>query len=271
MVLEFARAMRQHVHAMYSGHNAGAHASSAELLNAVPAAMVSPAHEAPRLLLMVGAEGRAPQPWLDQFARSGWRCIGAASPNAAALAARVVKVDLVLLRSASPPGSLLDALQALCQSFRCPVLVLAEAADPFDEVLALEAGACAYLAEPIEPRRLRAHLSVWLREARATVVDPGPAPAALLGPPGMPAEPVLASGLKRLFLALRRAAGQPVNRESLTAAMSGLALPEGAKAQRSRALDTRICRLRKALQQQQPHWRLRAVRGEGYCLSWRGR
>lgn len=55
---------------------------------------------------------------------------------------------------------------------RCALLVLADHADPIDEIVALELGADAYLVKPVSARRLCAHLAA-VRRCR-NVAPPAP-------------------------------------------------------------------------------------------------
>jgi DNA-binding response OmpR family regulator len=63
-----------------------------------------------------------------------------------------------------PGAAVLIELNAALQ---CPLIVVAGRPDEVDEIVALEYGAAAYLAQPLAPRRLRAHLAALMRERTA--------------------------------------------------------------------------------------------------------
>jgi len=135
---------------------------------------------ATQLLLFVGDAVRPDPALVALLAREGLRCLSLPGAEQAVRAAALARFDALLVDAALVEGRAARALEALAAAHGCPVLVLAERADEVDEIVALELGADLYLARPLAPRRLRAHLQALLRRrapGRDMRDDAGPAAA----------------------------------------------------------------------------------------------
>lgn len=123
-----------------------------------------PATSAPAsLVLFVGAGFQPAAALCDLLARDGMRCLWLAGPGPALRAARMARFDAVVIDAAALGGRGAAMLAELNAALRCPLIVVANQADEVDEIVALELGADAYLARPLAPRRLRAHLGALMR------------------------------------------------------------------------------------------------------------
>jgi DNA-binding response OmpR family regulator len=214
----------------------------------------------PSLVLFVGGT-RPESACQEELARAGMRCAWVASLPQAQRAVAAVRADALVLHLSGPLSESLPEVVRWRVDHGHPMLLLSERADGYDEVMALEAGADAYRGLPIAPRPLRAQLMALLRRA---------APAAPAASPEIPSLPLstpslrAASGpLRRLLQALVAARGEPVPR----AALMRLACGVPSASDGSRAIDTQICRLRKALRRDGQPFALKAVRGLGYRLE----
>ena len=166
--------------------------------------------------------------------------------------------ELVLLDVELPGRDGLAVCRAVRERYAGPIVMLTARADEIDEIVGLEVGADAYLAKPVSPRRLLAHVRAQLRRPSAALqqgplsVDPSRREALLHGE-------VLSLGDAEFDLLVRlvERAGEVVRREDLLRELRGLDY-DGL----DRSIDQRISRLRKALG---ADW-IKTVRGEGYLL-----
>jgi len=176
--------------------------------------------------------------------------------------------DMVVLDIGLPGLDGFEVCRQVRPSYRGPVLVLTARGDVLDEVIGLDAGADAYLAKPVEPQRLMAHVRALLRRGRPSeqreivlgelVVDAGQRCATLAGE-----ELTLSSTEFDLLWAMALHAGEPMSRDELHDVIRG-----GAWDGVDRTVDLRISRLRRALGDDPaaPRWLL-TVRGVGYQLA----
>ena len=146
-------------------------------------------------------------------------------------------------------------IETLRQALACPVLVVAPTEDEVDEIIALELGADAYLAGPLAPRRLRAHLMALLRQR----------------PVAEPDRAHLRLGEWTVDCAAQRLAHDDGRQVVLTAVQAGLlqALAAGPdKALHARSVDVYVARLRRRLREGRVDGlAIDGVRGLGYTLS----
>ncbi len=219
-----------------------------------------------RLVLFVGADLRPGEALAETLAREGMRCLWLAGPEQALRAARLARFDAVAVDGALVDGRALAELRA---ALRSPLLVLAPAADEIDEIVALESGADAFLARPVAPRRLRAHLAALMR--RAPPARPESEAVAMVGGWSIDAlRQALTDGAREvpltevqtlLLQCLFDAAGSLVARAQLMAA-----LPRGERLQ-VRSVDVYIHRLRQRLRDEGVQGiAIEAVRGRGFVL-----
>jgi DNA-binding response OmpR family regulator len=238
---------------------------------------------AQRLVLWVGAAARPDRALLQVLARDGVRCLWLATADEAVRAARHAVVDAAVLDAALADGAREPGLAQLRVLLRCPLLVVAQQADEVDEIMALELGADAFVAQPLAGRRLRAHLrALWRARTPLAPLAP-PAPALQPAPPATGASDAavwqgfrlergsdLLSGQgrcvalspvqSRLLQRLMDAGGRPVPRAALVPALprSGVS---------ARTVDAYISRLRKRLDGEGLQaLQLQSARGCGYAL-----
>jgi two-component system OmpR family response regulator len=222
-----------------------------------------------RLVLFVGVT-----PTLDLaalLATEGMRCLSLASVAASLEAARLARFDAAVLHAPALGATQGRALAHLRLALGCPLLVWAGPDDEVDEILALEQGADAWLPQPIEPRRLRAHLLALLRSH-------GPAAEAAddLLPcrwhvdrvhnrlQGAAPRPVaLTEAQAALLQCLVDADGRVVPRARLADAL----VPSHGHALQARSIDVYVHRLRSRLRRAGATGHdIEAVRGRGYRL-----
>ncbi|MBL8344559.1 MAG: response regulator transcription factor [Rubrivivax sp.] len=236
----------------------------------------------PQLLLFVGEAIRPDAALVALLAREGLRCLSLPGAEQAVRAAALARFDAVLIDAALVDGRAARAIEALASSHRCPLVVLADEADEVDEIVALELGADLYLARPLAPRRLRAHLGALLRRRAVGGNAPDLAGAAAQGDAA--ARPLQAGGWTllvaqqrlscgarsvrlthaqaALLRSLMSAAGDIVPAEELLAA-----LPQHERLQ-TRSLRVHVHRLRQRLRDEGVHeLQVEAVRGSGYALA----
>lgn len=195
--------------------------------------------------------------------------------------------DLVVLDVMLPGLDGLEVCRRVRPHFRGGVLMLTARGDEIDEVVGLEVGADDYLAKPVRPRLLLAHLSALLRRVRGlapSAPTPGPPPAT--GRPADPDPPLSIGPLSvdpraraatlagrpvdltdaefDLLLLLAQHAGEVLTREAIYQELRGIEY-DGV----DRSIDLRVARLRKKLDDDAKQPRLlKSVRGVGYLLAW---
>jgi DNA-binding response OmpR family regulator len=224
-----------------------------------------------RLLLFVGVNPRPEMTAL--LAVEGMRCLSLASVPAALDAARLARFDAVVLHASALGAARSRALTALRAALGCPLLVWGDADEDFDEILALEQGADAWLPPAMAPRRLRAHLLALLRHQ-----EPATEPAAddalhcrwqidrvhnrLYGAAARPV--ALTEAQAALLQCLLDAEGRVVSRAQLADAL----VPSHGHALQARSIDVYVHRLRDRLRKAGSHGQdIEAVRGRGYRLG----
>ncbi|MBL8324309.1 MAG: response regulator transcription factor [Rubrivivax sp.] len=231
------------------------------------AAGPEPAH----LLLFVGEAIRPDAALASLLAREGLRCLGLPGAEQALRAASLARFDAVLIDARLVDGRGARAIETLASTHRCPVIVLADEPDEVDEIMALEFGADLYLARPLPPRRLRAHLAALLRRRAAASLAPGaPGTVCAAGWTLDVPQQRLTRGATALRLTpaqtallscLMSAAGAIVPAETL------LAVLPGQDQARPGSLRIHVHRLRQRLREEGAEaLRLEAVRGSGYAL-----
>jgi DNA-binding response OmpR family regulator len=225
---------------------------------------------ASRLVLFVGAEMRPDTALADALARDGTRCLWLPGPQQAIRAARLAFFDAVVLDGLLVDGAAGRTLAEVRSALRCPVIVVGRHADEIDEIVALESGADAFLAPPLAPRRLRAHLAALMRRPPLRREDDDGAQRALAGWSLDPLRQALVDGQREVTLTevqalllqcLFEADGALVARGQLMAA-----LPHGERLQ-ARSVDVYIHRLRQRLRDEGVlGLQIEAVRGRGFVL-----
>ncbi len=227
------------------------------------------------LVLFVGAKVRPDAALEALLARDGMRCLWLGAIEQATQAAQLAVFDAAVLDATLADSAASPGLSQLRTLLGCPLMLVAPQADEVDEIVALELGADAFIAHPLAPRRLRAHLRALLRGRRSAAAATPEALAptqarfdgwalerhsGVLSGHGRRIEltPVQA----RLLQGLMDAAGLPVPRPALMAALprsAGLA---------ARSVDVYISRLRQRLEfEGVQRLRVHMVRGCGYALQ----
>lgn len=172
--------------------------------------------------------------------------------------------DIVILDVMLPGMSGFDVLRELrAQGSRVPVLMLTARGDDLDRIVGLEMGADDYLAKPFNPRELVARIRAVQRRTRQA--DVSVSPVRVVGDVRLdPATREVTRGGARVELtsvefglldALLAAAGQVVDRESLTETVLGRPYSPY-----DRAIDVHVSNLRRKLGAA----RIKTVRGVGY-------
>lgn len=176
--------------------------------------------------------------------------------------------DLVLLDLMLPGLDGMEVCRRVRRSYPGPIVMLSARNDEIDEIMGLQVGADAFLAKPIRPRVLLAHIQAQLRRARKgrsseylvrgrLMIDTGSRLAALEG-----VRLDLTTSEYDLLLYLAQRAGKVVDREALYEDVRGMPW-DG----RDRSIDLRVSRLRKKLgDEERPPAILKSVRGTGYLL-----
>lgn len=131
---------------------------------------------APRLVLLVGEALRPQAAVLSELAQDGLRCVWRTNAEQALRTAAMAHFDVVCLDSAVIGGPSAWALTRLREALRCPIAVIGHGVDTQEELRALEHGADLYLARPLPPRRLCAHLLALLRRPWALSAQASPPP-----------------------------------------------------------------------------------------------
>lgn len=224
------------------------------------------------LVLFVGAGCRPAAPEFSTLGRDGVRCVWSTDLEQALRMARLARFDALVIDAGALAAREGWALARARAAFGCPLLVVAERGDEVDEIVALELGADAFLARPLAPRRLRAHLAaLWRPRGGVAAPEPETPPPAqaggwwldrignrLVGEERSVAVTELQAALLQCLLA---AGGRAVPRAQLRAA-----LPLGRDVG-TRSVDVYMHRLRKRLADAGVRELVvLAVRGRGYLL-----
>ncbi|MBV8603467.1 MAG: response regulator transcription factor [Pelomonas sp.] len=182
---------------------------------------------------------------------------------------RLPRADLVLIDPSEPGGAGWPALRRLRAAARStPVLAALPGDEPFDRVLALESGADAVIAKPLDPRELRARLGSLLgRDTGANSLQFGRwrldgSARRLFGPGGF------STGLSvaeyRMLRAFLERPHSVLLREELYELVGDHTEPE----EGSRRIDLVVSRLRHKLDDDARRPRLiHTVRGLGYLFD----
>lgn len=97
---------------------------------------------------------------------------GSVAAARAALASKVLAVDVMLLDWRLPDGEGIDLLKELRKTSDLPVLMVTARVEVIDRVLGLEIGADDYVTKPVEPRELLARLKARLRTRQRVAAAP---------------------------------------------------------------------------------------------------
>ena len=124
---------------------------------------------APRFVLLVGEALRPQQDVVAEMAQDGLRCLWRANGEQALRTAAIAHFDALCLDSTAMGGSAAWTLTRLREALSCPIAVIGNGLDAQEEITALDHGADLYLARPLPPRRLCAHLLALLRRPRGPV------------------------------------------------------------------------------------------------------
>lgn len=190
------------------------------------------------------------------------RCAGSA--EAAQLLLAQATPDLLLLDWGLPGQSGIDLLRVLRAQPRTrmlPVLMLTARSEPHDVVFGLECGADDYIAKPFSPRELRARVQAQLPRR------PG---MALNGLQLDPAAQSVLAGARELglgaaeFSLLHHFMRHPERVHTRATLLEQVWGSDSAVSER--AVDTRVRRLRQALQSSGHRAMIETVRGDGYRL-----
>ena len=118
------------------------------------------------LVLFAGFGLRPDRELLDTLAKAGVRGLWLGAAAQAMSASAHAHFDAAVLQVDEPMASVARRFEGWRRCLRCPLLVVANGGDEVDEIIALELGADGYLAGPVPPRRLRAHLLMLLRRGQ---------------------------------------------------------------------------------------------------------
>lgn len=239
-----------------------------------PLAQAEPDLRAPSLVLFVGPAVRPERSLADTLAQAGLRCAAVSDLATAHEACTNLHFDALVVDAAMLVPSLALALAGLQPAAGCPLLVATEAPNEIDEIIALEHGASDYLALPLSPRLLRAHLTAVLR-ARPVAEPIDDSATDLARPGGWLLDPMLrelrwgghsVSLTESQFAILRclaSPAGRVVPRAELEARASG---PDSSLTARS--IDVYVHRLRRRLAEAGVNaLEIQSLRGRGYRLN----
>ena len=233
----------------------------------------SPDHEADRnSVLLVDDDAELAAMVCELLRREGLRATHAATGAQGLALLQSMAPDVLVLDVMLPDTNGLDLCRRLrAQGTDVPIMMLTARGDPIDRVLGLELGADDYLGKPFEPRELVARVRALARRRRAeqrrTQLVFGSLQIDLLARRAVCAGTPLAlsSTEFKLLSALAAQPGQPLSRETLSAAVQpGNYMPL------DRAVDVQVARLRKKLRAAPGgvDW-IETVRGEGYIFTGR--
>lgn len=229
--------------------------------------------QTPSLVLFVGTAVRPDRALADALSQSGLRCAAVSDLTTAHEACANLQFDAVVVDAAALAPSLALGLSRLQPQAGCPVLVVADSPSEIDEIIALEHGASDYLALPLSPRLLRAHL-VALMRGRLTAEPAADASAEISRSGQWLLDPMLrelrwsgntvalTEGQFNILRCLASQAGRVVPRAELEARASG---PDSTLT--SRSIDVYVHRLRRRLAEAGVKvFDIQCLRGRGYRL-----
>jgi len=205
-----------------------------------------------KTILVVDDEPKISDLARDYLEHAGFSVRTAADGEAALLAVRRDRPDLVVLDLGLPGLDGLDVTRAIRRDSNLPVIMLTARDDELDKLLGLELGADDYLTKPFSPRELVARVRAVLRR-----VDAASAPEATeriragdltLDLPRMRADLAgrsidLTPTEFALLAAMARQPGRIFTRSQLLDAVHGVAFESY-----ERAIDTHIKNLRRKLE-----------------------
>jgi DNA-binding response OmpR family regulator len=205
-----------------------------------------------KTILVVDDEPKIADLARDYLEHAGFTVRTAADGDAALVAVRRDRPDLVVLDLGLPGRDGLDVTRAIRRDSNLPVIMLTARDDELDKLLGLELGADDYLTKPFSPRELVARVRAVLRRVDAAA-EPGAQELIRAGDltldiPRMRAELAgrsidLTPTEFALLAAMARQPGRIFTRSQLLDAVHGVAFESY-----ERAIDTHIKNLRRKLE-----------------------
>ncbi len=116
-----------------------------------------------KTILVVDDEPKIVELARGYLEHAGFAVAAAGDGNAALMAARTRKPDLVVLDLGLPGLDGLDVAQTLRRESSVPIVMLTARTDELDRILGLELGADDYITKPFSPRELVARVRAVLR------------------------------------------------------------------------------------------------------------
>jgi DNA-binding response OmpR family regulator len=228
-----------------------------------------------RRILVVEDDNTLRQALTFNLTREGFDVTSAPDGQAALLAARGQRLDLILLDVMLPSMSGLEVLRVLRrEGVQTPVIVLSAKGDEIDRVVGLKVGADDYVTKPFSRPELLARIEAVLRRGRRESTDGAASPGERLelGPVvvDIARREVIIAGdpvhvTTKEFDLLAFMAGNPgriFTRDQLLARIWGYDY-----AGDSRTVDVHLSWLRSKLRRADGHNWFRTVRGVGYAFS----
>ena len=228
-----------------------------------------------RRILIVEDDRTLRQALSFNLTREGFEVTSAPDGEAALVAARGQRLDLILLDLMLPAMSGLEVLRVLRrEGVHTPVIILSAKGDEIDRVVGLKVGADDYVTKPFSRPELLARIEAVLRRGRRESTDSAEAPGERLelGPVVVDVahREVIIDGdpvhvTTKEFDLLAFMAGNPgriFTRDQLLARIWGYDY-----AGDSRTVDVHLSWLRSKLRRADGHNWFRTVRGVGYAFS----
>jgi two-component system alkaline phosphatase synthesis response regulator PhoP len=228
-----------------------------------------------RRILVVEDDRTLRQALSFNLTREGFEVTSAPDGEAALVAARGQRLDLILLDLMLPAMSGLEVLRVLRrEGVATPVIILSAKGDEIDRVVGLKVGADDYVTKPFSRPELLARIEAVLRRGRRESTDSAEAPGERLelGPVVVDVahREVIIDGdtvhvTTKEFDLLAFMAGNPgriFTRDQLLARIWGYDY-----AGDSRTVDVHLSWLRSKLRRADGHNWFRTVRGVGYAFS----
>jgi len=228
-----------------------------------------------RRILVVEDDRTLRQALTFNLTREGFEVTSAPDGEAALVAARNQRLDLILLDLMLPAMSGLEVLRVLRrEGVHTPVIILSAKGDEIDRVVGLKVGADDYVTKPFSRPELLARIEAVLRRGRRESSDAAAAPGERLdlGPVVVDVahREVIIGGdpvhvTTKEFDLLAFMAGNPgriFTRDQLLARIWGYDY-----AGDSRTVDVHLSWLRSKLRRADGHNWFRTVRGVGYAFS----
>ena len=224
-----------------------------------------------RTVLVVDDEPEIVRILRDYLERAGFAVLTAGDGEAAVVAARRQRPDLVVLDLTLPSLDGLDVARALRRDGEVPIIMLTARTEESDRVAGLELGADDYVAKPFSPRELVARIRAVLRRVDAArsvsdLVRVGDSieldvPKREASVDGRRVE--LTATEFQLLLHMARQPGRVFTRAQLLDAVHGVAVESY-----ERAIDAHVKNIRRKIEED-PHAprHLQTVFGVGYRLA----